>query len=120
MLSEIVDTEINSTLGYKNKLKLLQQSLVLQLNLMPLESNSLCKISSQYYEGWNITPENIWSGGYIICGWKNTNWQQGTWWYQEFLKDCLMKANINILQNVYDEDILSMKWETCLDYPEKV
>ena len=73
MLSEIVDTEINSTLGYKNKLKLLQQSLRLYLNCIPLESNYLCNLSAWYDEGWDINPDYTLSGWYIRYGRKNTN-----------------------------------------------
>ena len=42
----------------------------LYFNLMKLESNSLWNLSEQDDKGWNITPYNAFSGGYISCGWK--------------------------------------------------
>ena len=44
MMSDMVITERSSTLFYQNKLRLLQQSLMVQLILMPLERTSLCKL----------------------------------------------------------------------------
>ena len=66
----MVTTESISTLEYQNKLMLLKQSLILYFNLMTLESNSLRNLSEQDDKGWNITPYNAFSGGYISCGWK--------------------------------------------------
>ena len=69
MMSGMMTTERSSTLGYK--LRLLKQSLMLQLNFMSLDSNFLCNLSAQYDEGQNLTPVNACSYGYTIRGFKN-------------------------------------------------
>ena len=55
MISEMVATESISTLGYQNKLWLLQQSMMVWLNLMENESTSLFNIPEL---GYRIIPYN--------------------------------------------------------------
>ena len=68
MIRKMVTTERSSTLGYQNKLKLLQQILMLYVNSIPLEINYLYNPSEQHDEGWNIPPGNVFSGRYTSCG----------------------------------------------------
>ena len=51
VVSNMMNIERSSTLGYQNKLRLLQHSLMLQLILMTLEIKSLCKLLEKDDEG---------------------------------------------------------------------
>ena len=89
MLSDMMITERSSTLGYQYK-----TSLIKHLRFMPLEIASLCNLVSlvkivipstkcwEYYEGWDLTPENACSGVYTSYGYNITNLQRGNWWSQ--------------------------------------
>ena len=46
-------------------------------------------------EVWNNVSDYAWSGGYTVFGYKITNWQRVTWWYQDLFKSC-----VNVMSNM--------------------
>ena len=67
MLNGVVDTEKYSSLRYHNKLWLLQNSLMLQLNLMLLYIYYLCNLLKKIEKGLDISRWNICLKGNKSC-----------------------------------------------------